>query len=107
MEGQKFDEGKLPLFTVLFKQFPKALTEVSRCSASGHNKYPNDVDYMNFIRVDITENPNRYLDAALRHLMASDLGSLKKDESMEQYGGAIHLAQVAWNILAHLERKLQ
>lgn len=105
MEGQKFDQGKLPLFTVLVRQFPNAFNEVARCSMSGHNKYPADVDYMNFKRVSLEENSNRYLDACIRHLVESQ-GELKKDVQMEPYGGAIHLAQAAWNILAHLENKL-
>lgn len=105
LEGQKFDEGKLPIFTVLVKQFPKAFNEIARCSASGHKKYPADVDYMNFKRVSLEENNNRYLDACMRHLIESQ-GGLKKDAGMEPYGGAIHLAQAAWNILAHLEIKL-
>ena len=105
-EGQKFDDGKLPLFTVLFKQFPNALKEVVRCSNSGHNKYPNDTDWMNFKRVDLSKNPDRYLNAGTRHLMESE-GELLWNEDMEEYGGALHLAQAVWNILAHLERKLE
>jgi len=106
MEGQKFDDGKLPMFTVLFKQFPLAMKEVVRCSQSGHNKYPNDTDWMNFKRVDLTKNTNRYLDAAIRHLIESK-GLLSNDETMTKHGGALHLAQAAWNILAHLEIKLE
>ena len=104
-EGQKFDDGKLPLFTVLFKQFPNALREVVRCSNSGHNKYPNDTDWMNFKRVDLSKNPDRYLNAGTRHLMESK-GELLWNEDMEEYGGALHLAQSIWNQLAHLELKL-
>jgi len=105
-EGQKFDSGKLPMFTVLFRQFPNAIKEVVRCSQSGHNKYPNDTDWQNFRRVSLKENPDRYLNASMRHLEQSG-GKLKSDPDMAQYGGALHLAQSIWNLLAHLERKLQ
>lgn len=106
IEGQKFDEGKLPLFTVLFKQFPSAIQEVVKCSMAGHVKYPMDIDYLNFSRVSLKDNPNRYLDASIRHLLESG-GELKEDESMKEFGGSIHLAQAIWNILAHLELKIK
>jgi hypothetical protein len=104
-KGQKFDEGKLPMFTVLVKQFPNAVKEIVKCSQAGHIKYPKDIDWLNYRRVDLTDNPNRYLDAAVRHLFESK-GELKLNEDMKEYGEVSHLAQVAWNILAHLEIKL-
>jgi hypothetical protein len=104
-QGQKFDEGKLPMFTVLVKQFPNAVKEIVKCSQAGHIKYPNDTDYLNYQRVDLTDNPNRYLDAATRHLFESE-GELKLNEDMKEYGDVLHLAQFIWNGLAHLEIKL-
>jgi len=106
MEGQKYDNDKLPIFTVLVKQFPDAIKEVVKCSKVGHNKYPNDTDYMNFKRVDISDNPYRYLEAAQRHLFESG-GELTIDIETIKYGSAIHLAQAAWNILAHLQIRLE
>ena len=49
MEGIKNDKGKLPYYTVLFKQFPLAIKEVIKCSSAGHNKYKEtDLDWQNF-----------------------------------------------------------
>lgn len=100
-EGEKFDSGKLPYFTVLFKQFPNALREVIRCSNSGHNKYiKTDLDWQNFSRV--TNAETRYKDASLRHMVEE--GPV---EDMEQYGGMTHEAAVVWNALADLEINLR
>lgn len=107
MKGIKLDKNKLPLFTVLFKQFPDAIQEIVKCSNAGHIKYrETDKDWMNFSRVDLSENPNRYLDASVRHLLESK-GELLINEDMKEYGETYHLAQAAWNILAHLEIKLK
>lgn len=106
IEGQKFDDGKLPIFTVLVKQFPNAIQEVVRCSNSGHNKYPNDTDWRNFKRVPLDANRYRYLEASTRHLLLSG-GELVWNEDMIEYGGALHLAQSIWNQLAHLQRLLE
>jgi hypothetical protein len=100
MKGQKFSEGKLPLYTVMFKQFPLALQEVAKCSQAGHLKYPNDIDWMNFKRVEDAEN--QYLNAAIRHLMEDGI-----NKDMKEYGKITHISQVAWNILAHLQIKLE
>ena len=98
MKGQKDDKDKLPIYTVLFKQFPNALTEVVKRSEYGHQKYiETDEDYMNFKRVD--NNNDRYLNAALRHLL--DWG--KEDEEAV---GTTHAGAVIWNLLAALEVEL-
>lgn len=100
MKGQKFSNDKLPLYTVIFKQFPLALQEVAKCSQAGHKKYPNDVDWMNFKRVEDAEN--QYLNAAIRHLMEEGI-----NEDMLEYGEITHISQVLWNFLAHLQIKLE
>jgi hypothetical protein len=108
-EGLKYDAGKLPIYTTIFKQFPLAIKEISKCSQAGHLKYPDDKDWLNYKRVSLEENPNRYLDAALRHLDMSDGDIVNIDLQLKEsgYGEVCHLAQAAWNILAHLERKLE
>ncbi len=100
MVGQKFSDDKLPLYTVIFKQFPLALQEVAKCSQAGHKKYPNDVDWMNFKRVGDAEN--QYLNAAIRHLMQEGI-----NEDMLGYGTILHEAQVIWNLMSRLEIKLE
>jgi hypothetical protein len=100
MDGQKFDNDKLPYYTVLFKQFPLAFKEVVKCSLAGHNKYPLDTDWMNFKRVSNAEN--RYLNASLRHMSESGI-----NEDMKEYGEVLHEAQVIWNLCAALQIKLE
>lgn len=97
----KLDDGKLPYYTVLFKQFPNAIREVIKCSQAGHIKYAeSDPDWMNFKTVE----PARYLEALLRHLTQKD----SIDTELEALTGipVNHTAQVAWNALAYLEIQL-
>lgn len=99
--GAKNDSGKLPYFTVLFKQFPLALKEVMKCSKAGNQKYhKTDKDWQNFSRVDKADT--RYKDAMLRHM--SEDGQV---EDMTEYGGMTHEGAVVWNALADLEIKLR
>lgn len=100
MVGEKYDDGKLPYYTVLFKQFPNALKEVIKCSQAGHNKYKNDIDYQNFSRIDNYET--RYKDAMLRHMCEEGIV-----EDMLEYGEMTHEGAVVWNALADLELKLR
>ena len=101
MEGIKNDKGKLPYYTVLFKQFPLAIKEVIKCSNAGHNKYKEtDLDWQNFSR--LPDSDSRYKNAALRHL--TEEGEV---EDMKDYGGMIHEGAVIWNLLADLEIKLR
>lgn len=100
MKGQKFSDDKLPLYTVIFKQFPLALQEVAKCSQAGHKKYPNDTDWMNFKRVGDAEN--QYLNAAIRHLMEEGI-----NQDMLEYGEILHEAQCIWNLLCSLQIKLE
>ena len=101
MIGVKKDSGKLPYYTVLFKQFPLALKEVIKCSVSGHNKYyETDKDWQNFSRLEHADT--RYKDASLRHM--TETGII---EDMIEYGEMTHEAAVVWNLLADLEIKLR
>lgn len=98
-EGQKWSDDKLPIYTVLFEQFPNAIKEVVKCSQAGHKKYPHDIDWMNFKRVKDAEF--QYKNAALRHL-----GQKGVSEDMLLYGEITHEAQAIWNLLASLEIQL-
>lgn len=100
MSGVKNDAGKLPYYVVMFEQFPLALKEVIKCSQAGHNKYPTDVDWQNFARVEGADK--RYKNAALRHM--TEFGEV---EDMKEFGGMTHEGAVIWNLLADLELKLR
>lgn len=99
--GQKFSDEKVPLYTVMFKQFPNALQAVAKCSHAGHKKYKEtDQDYMNFLRVPNPEH--QYKNAAIRHMMESGV-----NQDMLEYGECLHEAQAVWNLLCALEIKLR
>lgn len=104
MIGEKLDKNKLPYYTVLFKQFPDAITELVKCSKVGHSKYEMmDFDWMNFKRV---ENKTRYLDAALRHLVESK-GQLLEVEDNTSDIKLLHLSASIWNLMAYLQISLE
>lgn len=89
----KFSDNKIPLYTVLVKQFKNALLEVAKRSEIGHKKYiENDADYMNFKTVSIDEYDN----ALMRHLFEDG-----EDTQLEHY------TAVAWNSLARLQLYLE
>lgn len=99
-EGQKFSEDKLPVWNVLFWQFPLAIQEVVKCSQAGHKKYEEtDFDWQNFSKVK--GGQFTYRNALLRHLFEADKNEF--DSDLSQYGEIRHIAQVAWNALASLE----
>lgn len=98
--GDKYDKDKLPMHTVLYRQFPLAIKEIVKCSQAGHLKYPNDIDWMNFKRVP--DGINRYLNAALRHLNEEGVNI-----DMKEYLEVLHEAQAIWNLLAALQIKLE
>lgn len=84
---------KLPMHTVITKQFPLALQQIANRSIYGHKKYEEyDYDWMNFKRV-----PNavaEYQEAVIRHLM--NIGPETPYE---------HLIAAAWNLLAIIQIK--
>lgn len=101
MDGVKNDNGKLPYYTVLFKQFPLALKEVIKCSLAGHNKYfDTDKDFQNFSKV--VNADIRYKEAMLRHMTETGIVG-----DMIPYGEMTHEAAVVWNALADLEISLR
>lgn len=91
-EGVKLNKNK-PQLSLLFKQFPKALEAIVKCSEYGHKKYKEtDQDYLNYQRVE--GGSQTYADASLRH-------RLEKGNDLES--GLPHQFHVAWNALAELE----
>jgi hypothetical protein len=50
----------------------------------------------------VPDGRQRYMDAAMRHLLA-----LGRGEETDVDTGCLHLAQAAWNLLASLELELQ
>lgn len=95
--GEKQDDGKLPLGIVIQRQFPNALKGIAECSLYGHNKYKEtDQDWLNCQRVDNGEE--RYLDAAMRHLL--DAGTDLKGIDVS---GLEHIKQSVWNMMQLLE----
>lgn len=99
--GVKHDQNKLPLYTIIFKQFPLAIQAVAKRALAGHNKYiETDADWQNFARAG-EQDPDRYKNAGLRHLLEE---GEDKEEGME---GTTHEAAVVWNFLADLECKIK
>ena len=92
VEPRKENKGK-PQLSLLFKQFPKALEAVTRCSEYGHNKYKDvDQDHLNFTRVG--GGSKTYADAGLRHRI---------EQGVDSESGLPHAYHVCWNALAELE----
>ena len=97
-EGIKHNQDK-PQLSLLFKQFPKALEAVAKCSEYGHQKYgENDLDYLNFKRVE--GGSKTYADAGLRHRTFAE----KTTDIDSQLP---HTWHVCWNALAELELILE
>ena len=89
--GKKENRNK-PQLSILFKQFPKALEALTKCSEYGNNKYKDtDSDFLNFKRVE--GGSKTYADAGLRHRLETGL-----DES-----GLPHQFHIAWNAVAELQ----
>lgn len=99
--GVKHDQNKLPLYTIIFKQFPLAIQAVAKRALAGHNKYiETDADWQNFARAG-EQDPDRYKNAGLRHLLEEGEDT---EKGME---GTTHEAAVVWNFLADLELKIR
>jgi hypothetical protein len=102
MNGVKHSKDKLPIFKVIFEQFPRSIKEVVRASNGGHKKYPEDLDWNNWQRVE--DGQFEYRQAAVRHLMDSVNEVWNPD--MKEFGGVRHLASAVWNLLAAMELDL-
>jgi len=90
-EGRKFDQNK-PRIGFLLRSFPNAIEEVSLQNDYGAGKY----DELNWMNVDYS----RYEDALGRHYLAA----LKDAYSIDPESRQHHLAAVAWNALAMLQK---
>lgn len=95
--GQKFNQHKLPIDIVISRQFPNALKAISCATEFGHSKYPEDVDYLNFSRVE--NGVQKYADACQRHNM--------EKYSVDSDSGLPHIFHKAWNAMAELEMYLK
>ena len=85
--GAKLDNGK-PRAGLVLRDFGNALLEVSEVGTFGAEKYtPHGW-------LSVKNGEERYLDAAMRHLLI---------KGSDSESGIDHLAHAAWNILAVLE----
>lgn len=92
----KFDDDKLPYYTVLNHQFPLAIKEVVRRSLEGHIKYEKPGEWENWFKVAEERGVDTYNNALLRHLFEDG-----EDNELQ------HDTAVAWNAIAKLEYKLR
>ena len=96
--GKKADAGKL-LPWLFFSGFAHALEKVAEVTTLGARKYtPNGW-------ASVENGPERYMEAALRHLIY--LGQGEKLDSGPGGIGTLHKAQIIWNLLASLELELR
>lgn len=92
--------AKPPVYQGLLAYFPKALAEVARVSAYGSAKHQFPYTDRGFMAPKYPIEG--YADAAARHL----LDRASEGEINAADGGVYHLAQVAWDALAALEKVL-
>lgn len=93
--GAKLDEGKTRVWLCL-SGFSHAMQHVANVTTKGAIKYtPNGW-------MEVENGVDRYMDAFGRHMLA--LGS---GEQFDADTGALHKAQMIWNLLASLELELK
>jgi hypothetical protein len=93
-EGQKHNEGKLPIDIMLTVQFPKAIQAICKATLFGHEKYKEtDKDWLNYKRV--RGGSTTYANAGQRH----NFNKSGKDEQ----SGLPHIIHKCWNAMAELE----
>lgn len=90
--GQKYDNGKSPIYRGILLQFPMAIDVAARASQHGADKYGWD----NWSRVP--DGVARYSDAMLRHLAREAQGEILDPDS-----GLLHIGHTLWNALARTE----
>jgi Domain of unknown function (DUF5664) len=92
--GAKADAGKLRPWLVL-GEFSNALEEVSKVGTAGAKKYtPNGW-------ITVENGKERYMDAAMRHLLEIGKGNKYDDGPTGIY--TKHISNAIWNLLAVLE----
>ena len=84
-----------PLFTGLLAYFPRALSEVARCSKVGNDQH-NPGEPLHWARHKSTA----HADKIMRHLRDSLFEPLDDD-------GVLHVVKVAWRALALAEEALE
>lgn len=92
--GAKADSGKLRPWLVL-GAFAHALEEVTKVGTAGALKYTDNG------WISVPNGSERYMDAAMRHLL-----KVMQGEEMDNGPGGIytkHIANAIWNLLAVLE----
>lgn len=93
-QGVKHNKGKLPLDTMITKQFPNALEAVCKATVFGHEYYKEfDADWLNYQRVE--GGSQVYAEAMLRHNMDK--------VGLDDKSGLPHIYHVVWNAMAMLE----
>lgn len=91
--GKKYDDGK-PKVGMVFSYFAKPLLAVAEVGTYGWKKYANDKFWdSNWWAVE--NGRERYLDAAMRHLLAYMSGETRDAES-----GHHHVHHATWDLLA-------
>lgn len=96
--GKKADAGKV-LPWLCLSGFANALEKVAEVTTLGAKKYtPGGW-------AEVPNGPERYMEAAVRHLIY--LGQGEKFDDGPGGIGTLHKAQIAWNILASLELELR
>lgn len=94
--GAKMDQGKSPIWTLVFEYFPNALEAVAKVSQAGVDK-----GYAPHSWKTVPDGVNRYKNAEARHQLAIAKGELL--DSGEGGTNLPHSWQNAWNALAWLE----
>ena len=89
--GAKLDAGK-PRMGLVLGGFATALEQVARVGTHGADKY-SDNGWK-----ELVNGEDRYLDAALRHILKH-----LKGEIVDPDFGETHLAHASWNLLAAIE----
>ena len=102
-------KDKIPVMRGSFLRFPRAMREVARVSNLGGIKYDAPVGSMDYLEID--DGIGVFTDALGRHLLDEATGgevNLEKGGHLPPEGmRVLHQAQVAWNALARLERRLK
>ena len=89
--GAKLDASK-PRMSLVLGGFATALEQVARVGTHGADKY-SDNGWK-----ELVNGEDRYLDAALRHILKH-----LKGEIVDPDFGETHLAHASWNLLAAIE----
>ena len=93
--GAKLDHGKTRVWLCV-SGFSNALWHVADVTTKGANKYSANG------WVEVADGEQRYMEAFGRHMLKLGAG-----EKVDADTGALHKAQMIWNLLASLELELR